>query len=88
MRPSQNTRYQVLDTDNEITQLRKNARLTQEALAGAIGMAVSTIRRWEKGQCEPTMQVWQMKAFCQAVHVPFEQLPPFLVRFKNRTPDS
>ena len=83
MRPSQNTIYQVLDTDREITKLRKNARLTQEALASATGIAVSTIRRWEKGQCEPTMQIWQMKAFCQAVNVQFEQLPPFLVRFKN-----
>ena len=83
MRPSHNTIYQVLDTDNEITKLRKNARLTQEALAHAIGITVSTIRRWEQGQCEPTMQIWQMKAFCEAVHVQFEQLPPFLVRFKN-----
>ena len=78
MRPSQNTIYQVQDTDNEITKLRKRAHLTQEALAGAIGMAVSTIRRWEQGQCEPTMQLWQMRAFCQAVHVPFDQLPSFL----------
>ena len=79
----QSTRYQIQDTDHEITKLRKQARLTQTALADAIGIAVSTIRRWEQGQCEPTMQVWQMKAFCQAVHVPFEQLPPFLV---NRSP--
>ena len=83
MRPSQNTIYQVLDTDHEITKLRKNARLTQEALAHAIGITVSTIRRWEQGQCEPTMQIWQMKAFCEAVNVQFEQLPPFLVRFNN-----
>ena len=78
MRPPHHLRYQVHDTDNQITQLRKHARLTQEALANATGIATSTIRRWEQGQCEPTMQLWQMRAFCQAVHVPFDQLPSFL----------
>ena len=86
MRPPKKTIYQIQDTDNEITQLRKKACLTQEALASVIGMAVSTIRRWEKGECEPTMQVWQMKAFCEAVHVKFDQLPPLLARLKNHNP--
>ncbi|WP_019504736.1 helix-turn-helix transcriptional regulator [Pleurocapsa sp. PCC 7319] len=80
MRPPKNTIYRVKNTDNKITQLRKKAHLTQEALAHQIGMAVSTVRRWEQGQCEPTMQVWQMKAFCEAVHVKFEHLPPLLAR--------
>ncbi|MDJ0904217.1 MAG: helix-turn-helix transcriptional regulator, partial [Xenococcus sp. MO_188.B8] len=33
------------------------AQLSQEQLARDIGVAVSTIRRWEKGQAEPTMTV-------------------------------
>ena len=85
MRPSKNTRYKVKDTDNEITKLRKNASLTQERLASAIGMAVSTIRRWEQGKCEPTMQVRQMKAFCEAVQVKFEELPQSLTEFGQKT---
>ena len=84
MRPSQNTRYKVKDTDNEITKLRKNASLTQEELARALGMAVSTIRRWEKGKCEPTMQVRQMKAFCEAVQVKFEELPQSLTGLRQK----
>ncbi len=43
-------------------QLRLNAKITQEQLARDIGVAVSTIRRWEKGQAEPTLTVQQMKA--------------------------
>ncbi len=85
MRPSHNTRYKIKDTDNEITKLRKNASLTQEGLARAIGIAVSTIRRWEQGKCEPTMQVWQMKAFCEAVKVKFEELPQSLSGFRQKS---
>ena len=42
-------------------------------------MAVSTIRRWEKGQAEPTMTVSQMKEFCKAVQKSFEELPGSLL---------
>ena len=44
------------------------AQLSQEQLARDIGVAVSTIRRWEIGQAEPTMTVLQMKSFCEAVN--------------------
>ncbi len=60
-------------------QLRLNAKITQEQLARDIGVAVSTIRRWEKGQAEPTMTVQQMKAFCQTVQTSLNQLPNSLI---------
>ena len=60
-------------------QLRLNAKITQEQLAKDIGVAVSTIRRWEKGQAEPTMTVQQMKAFCQTVQTSLNQLPNSLI---------
>ena len=53
--------------------------MSQESLAKEIGVAVSTIRRWEKGQAEPTMTVNQMKEFCRAVQKNFEELPPSLL---------
>ncbi|MGL5938878.1 MAG: helix-turn-helix domain-containing protein [Waterburya sp.] len=62
-------------SDNEFKKLRKNARLSQEELAGKIGVAVSTIRRWEHGQAEPTMTREQMEKFCAAVKQPFIKLP-------------
>ena len=60
-------------------QLRLNAKITQEQLAKDIGVAVSTIRRWEKGQAEPTMTVQQMKAFCQSVQITLDKLPDSLL---------
>jgi transcriptional regulator with XRE-family HTH domain len=61
--------------DCPIKQLRLEAGLSQEALAIAIRVAVSTIRRWEQSNCEPTMTVRQMRKFCAAVAVRFDQLP-------------
>lgn len=70
---------QPQDTNSPFKKLRLAAKLSQEQLAREIGVAVSTIRRWEKGQAEPTMTVAQMKAFCQAVNCKFEELPNSLL---------
>ena len=56
-----------------------SAKLTQEKLARDIDVAVSTIRRWEKGEAEPTMTVVQMKRFCKAVNKNFDELPDSLM---------
>lgn len=37
--------------------LRKEKKLTQQALAGAIGMSVMQIRRYEAGTSQPTLEV-------------------------------
>lgn len=62
-------------TNSPLKKLRLKAQLSQEQLAREIGVAVSTIRRWEKGQAEPTMTILQMKNFCRAVDRGFEELP-------------
>lgn len=61
--------------DNEFKKLRKGACLSQEELAYKIGVAVSTIRRWENGEAEPTMTREQMERFCKAVNKKFRTLP-------------
>lgn len=66
-------------TNSPFKRLRLNVKLSQEQLAREIGVAVSTIRRWEKGQAEPTMTVAQMKEFCRAVKKNFEDLPNSLL---------
>ncbi len=68
-------KYNLHETNSPFKRLRLAAKLSQEQLAREIGVAVSTIRRWEKGQAEPTMTVAQMKAFCEAVNQKFEDLP-------------
>ena len=75
-RPRKN---QAQITNSPFKQLRLNAQLSQEHLAKNIGVAVSTIRRWEKGQAEPTMTVSQMKAFCQSVETGLHNLPNSLL---------
>ncbi len=67
------------ETNSPFKRLRLNVKLSQEQLAREIGVAVSTIRRWEKGQAEPTMTVAQMKEFCRAVKQSFEDLPSSLM---------
>ena len=66
-------------TNSPFKKLRLSVKLSQEQLAREIGVAVSTIRRWEKGQAEPTMTVAQMKEFCRAVKKNFEDLPNSLL---------
>ncbi|MEM8828707.1 MAG: helix-turn-helix transcriptional regulator [Cyanobacteria bacterium P01_G01_bin.19] len=76
------------ETNSPFKRLRLNVKLSQEQLAREIGVAVSTIRRWEKGQAEPTMTVAQMKEFCRAVKQRFEDLPNSLLPSNNHTPSN
>jgi transcriptional regulator with XRE-family HTH domain len=78
--PRPKSSLEIQSTDNIFKKLRKQARLTQEQLATKIGVAVSTIRRWENGQTEPTMTVEQMERFCAAVGMPFGKLPQKLAQ--------
>ena len=75
-RPRKNQRIQ---TYSPLRKLRNNASLTQEKLAQEIGVAVSTVRRWEKGQAEPTMTLAQTKKFCRAINQNFDELPNSLL---------
>ena len=70
---------QPQQTNSPFKRLRLKAQLSQEQLAREIGVAVSTVRRWEKGQAEPTMTVLQMKNFCQAINHSLEDLPDSLL---------
>jgi DNA-binding XRE family transcriptional regulator len=74
----------IEDHDNTFRRLRKKSRLTQENLARLIGVAVSTIRRWEKNQCEPTMTVEQLRIFCNTVMIDFNRLPKTLIKQSDK----
>ena len=65
--------------DSPLKRMRLNVKLTQDQLAKRLGVAVSTIRRWEKKQAEPTMTVAQMRKFCQTVERDLEDLPDSLL---------
>ena len=65
----------IREPNSLFKKLRLNVKLTQENLAGKIGVAVSTVRRWEKGKVEPTMTIAQMRNFCLATEKSFDDLP-------------
>ena len=83
-RPKKN---QPQPTNSPFKKLRLKAQLSQEQLAREIGVAVSTVRRWEKGQAEPTMTVLQTKNFCRAIEHSLEQLPDSLLPIGEQIED-
>lgn len=72
-------RNQPQPTNSPFKRLRLNTHLSQEHLAKEIGVAVSTIRRWEKGLAEPTMTLRQTKNLCHAVGCSLDELPDSLL---------
>ncbi|HEY9606944.1 MAG TPA: helix-turn-helix transcriptional regulator [Allocoleopsis sp.] len=70
---------QPQETESPFKKLRLEAGLSQDELVRLIGVANSTIRRWERGEAEPTMTVAQMKAFCKAVNKTLDELPDSLL---------
>lgn len=72
-------------TNSPFKRLRLNTQLSQEQFAREIGVAVSTIRRWEKGQTEPTFTLLQTRRFCQTTNLSLEELPASLSAFHLET---
>lgn len=66
---------QHLPPKSVLKALRENAGLSQEQLAVYLGIAVSTLRRWENEGMEPSMTKKQWQTFCQLVGVSFDALP-------------
>ena len=70
---------QPQETDSPFKKLRLAAGLSQEDLVRVTGLSGSSISRWERGLAEPTMTVYQMKAFCKAVNKALDELPDSLI---------
>ncbi|MBE9124893.1 helix-turn-helix transcriptional regulator [Coleofasciculus sp. LEGE 07092] len=73
-----------------LRRLREEAGLTQAELARQIpdktrtkSLTQSAISRWESGEDEPELTVFQMKAFCRALGRSLDELPDDLGLFKN-----
>ncbi len=79
---------QLQETNSPLRKLRLAAGLSQEDLVRVMGIANSTIRRWEKGDVEPTMTISQMKAFCKAINKNFEELPDSLIPSQTKSQDN
>ncbi|HBL15165.1 MAG TPA: XRE family transcriptional regulator [Cyanobacteria bacterium UBA11162] len=63
------------ENDSPLKRLREEAGLSQQALSHKIGVAVTTISRWERGVSVAMLTVPQMKALCKALGKSIEELP-------------
>ena len=63
------------ETLSPLKHLREQANLTQEQLAYRLGVAVSTIRRWERGGVEPSLTIAEWRKLCQIVGTNLNELP-------------
>jgi len=55
--------------------LREKSLLTQEEFAKEIGVAASTVNRWETGKARPNMSAMRtLKAFCEAHDYPYQEI--------------
>jgi len=65
-----------------IKQLREEAGLTQAQLSVAIGVATTTISRWEQAGekgTEPAMTAFEWIRFCRAVGIQWNDIPKYFI---------
>ena len=60
---------------SEIKVIRQKAFLTQEAFAKELGVAFSTVNRWESGKAHPNISAMKkIKDFCDKNGISFDAL--------------
>lgn len=65
----ENIKQQII---NQYIQYRKQRKLTQEELASAMGIKRPNISRFEKGQCNPTLDLLIRMAECMDLEIKVE----------------
>lgn len=55
--------------------LRKKARLSQEALARILDVSGKTVSNWERGTSIASLTIPQVKTLCEALGVTLDELP-------------
>ena len=59
----------------EIKRIRLRSFLTQQNFAKKIGVAFSTVNRWESGRAKPNLKAMKsINAFCLENRIPYETL--------------
>lgn len=59
----------------EIRTLREKFLLTQEEFAKELGVATSTVNRWETGKVRPNISAMKIiKKFCGSRNYPYEEI--------------
>lgn len=58
-----------------LKQLREEADITQQELATRMGVALSTVQRWDQGVTEPALTIAEWRKFCRIIKKNFDDLP-------------
>lgn len=64
-----------MDFPKEIKRIRQRSFLTQQEFANALGVAFSTVNRWETGRAKPNLKAMKsINTFCLENNIPYEVL--------------
>ncbi len=67
----------------EIKKLRERALLTQSEFAEIVGVAFSTVNRWEAGKARPQIKVMRnIKTYCEKNTLPYEDVEEAWLNYK------
>ena len=67
----------------EIKRIRQRTFLTQHDFANKIGVAFSTVNRWESGRAKPNLRAMKsINAFCLENNIPYEMIEEAWLDYK------
>ena len=67
----------------EIKKIRQRSFLTQQDFAKKIGVAFSTVNRWESGRAKPNLKAMKnINTFCLNNNIPYETIEESWLNYK------
>ena len=67
----------------EIKKIRQRSFLTQQDFAKKIGVAFSTVNRWESGRTKPNLKAMKsINTFCLDNNIPYETIEEAWLNYK------
>lgn len=67
----------------EIKKIRQRSFLTQQEFAKKIGVAFSTVNRWESGRAKPNLKAMKsINTFCLDNNIPYENIEEAWLNYK------
>lgn len=67
----------------EIKKIRQRSFLTQQEFAKKIGVAFSTVNRWESGRAKPNLKAMKnINTFCLDNNLPYETIEEAWLNYK------
>ena len=68
----------------EIKRIRQRSFLTQQDFAKKIGVAFSTVNRWESGRSKPNLKAMKsINTFCLDNNIPYETIEEAWLDYKT-----